>query len=300
MNARVARAAATCVAACALLGSHGGLQRLALFPIAPAPVSALGLTAGHEFEAWVRFAISPDPRVEGRSFENGAVIAITFPPEFTALEQAPRAYLLRGWPQGDLATERAVTREDAQEARTVAIRLGAPIAAAGADVPGLKAIHLIAGLRNPPAGRYTIHMSVAVKGDVVESGDEQVMIADQPLPSIAAYNAAHGGLDQDYQRVAPGARAAVPYDFIINDRDGGHPAGISLRRTRNPRVIDIKRAGKTIGHLSAERGARIDIAPAQDPQTVRVTAFGPPAPGVAYVHATLEGGAGTVQRLIAE
>ena len=125
-------------------------------------------------------------------------------------------------------------------------------------------------------------------------------ITGTSLASIAPFNAAHGGADADWQRVRAGSRAPVPFDFIINDVHGRHPEGLSLGHSRSPSSLEIRHAGRVIGHLSVGGGARIEPAAPATTQTIRAMVYAPVSPGIGIVRATLEHGIGATLRIYAE
>jgi hypothetical protein len=106
------------------------------------PMTAEGLAAGHPFETWVVFDISPNPAVPGLALPAGAALRFTFPAAFTPqTSHNPQAVLLYGWQQ-KAAPVAFTIGLDPQDSRTIVLRLTDAFPAGPPQAPGLKAIHL--------------------------------------------------------------------------------------------------------------------------------------------------------------
>jgi hypothetical protein len=261
-----------------------------------APVSATGLAAGRTFEGWVRFAASADPRVRGIAMHAGDRIRITFPKAFTPVDGDPTAYLLYGWPQGDADADFTVGRAPG-DARTIVISVRSTIAALSPQMPGVKAIHLIAPLRNPEAGTYHLHVMVTLRGRT-HSAEEAVRIEAAPRAQLAPFNAMHDGRNEDWQTVHIASRASTDADFLYTDERGDHPANLTLQTVgERPTRASVMLDGARIGEIIASRGLVLVPQAAPRGGVVRVGVLASRTPGSATVTARLSNGNLTVLHL---
>jgi len=220
--------------------------------VAPQPMVATGLVAGHQFEAWFVLDRPLDPTVPGYAVPAGATIRFVFPDNFKPDQSLPlQSVLLYGWPQKGIPVPFTV-RIDPQNAQVVVLHLASAIEVKPPLQPGLKAIHLRAPLQSPvTAGSYPIVVTFADAGDL--SGHETAVaaIAAAPAPAVAVYNQLHDGRDEDFQRVAAGAAVPIPFDFLVSN-PGSYRATV-VTETAPDGTIQILADERSIGTVRAER-----------------------------------------------
>jgi len=248
-------------------------------------MDSTGLAARRPFEAWFVFDKSSDPTVPGYSVPAGATIRFTFPKAFTPRRGLLESVMLSGWAQGAIPAKftKAI---DEKDARTIVIHLEEGIEAGPPNRPGLKAIHLRTSLLNPPrAGDYPITLRFMDAGPLTGTTRAIARITARPVPNIAAYNQLHPGKDEDWQRVKPGADAALPIDFLVS-LPGECRSSISLKPAADGRVA-ILSDGKEIGSIRTE-GVPVTLTP---------QAFGPGFSrlGIIEVHAQAGSTTGTAR-----
>ena len=248
-------------------------------------MDSTGLAARRPFEAWFVFDKSSDPNVPGYAVPAGATIRVTFPKSFTARPGLLESVMLTGWAQGAIPANftKAI---DEKNARTVVIHFEEGIEAAPPDRPGLKAIHLRTSLINPPrAGDYPITLRFVDSGLLTGTTQAIAHITARPVPNVAAYNQLHPGKDEDWQRVKPGAEAALPIDFLVT-LPGECRSSISLKPAADGRLA-ILSDGRPIGSITTE-GVPLSLVP---------RAFGPGFSrlGIVEVHAQAGATAGTAR-----
>ncbi len=258
------------------------------------PMTSEGLAAGHFFEVWVLLDKSMDPAEPGYALPGGAVIRVTFPAAFTPVPGVhPEAVLLYGWPQKAIPV-RFTVAPDPQDPRTIVITLDQFIPAAAPERPGLKAIHLRTGERNPgQAGDYPITLQFNSAGPLTGTRQAIAHITAAPVPVITAYNQLHNGQDEDWQHVKLAATAPLPMDLLVTLPHEARSA-ISLRPAAGG-DLEILSDGEPIGEIS-RRGVPVALKPeAFGPGFARlgivrfeVQADG--VPGVAEIDAQLNGG----------
>jgi len=262
--------------------------------IAYQPMTAEGLAAGNPFEAWFVLDVSLNPAVPGYALPAGATFRFTFPAAFTPQPDGhPEAVLLYGWPQKAAPVPFTVGL-DPSDPRTIVLRLDAPFPAEPPERPGLKAIHVRMGPRNPAqTGEYPIAIQLGNAGGL--SGNTQALVRITPtaVPLIAAYNQLHDGRDEDWQAVKPGAQVVLPLDWLVT-LPGEARAAITLRKGPTG-DLDILRDGHAIGSIDA-RGVPVTLTPVQFGPgfarlgIVRAQVTAGPTPGVAAIEAQLQGG----------
>jgi hypothetical protein len=258
------------------------------------PMTSEGLAAGRPFEAWVLLDRSMNPTVAGYALPAGATIRVTFPPAFTPEAGVhPEAVLLYGWPQKAAPVPFSVAL-DPRDPRTVVIKLAQALPAEPPTRPGLKAIHLRTGERNPTqAGDYPITLQF-VDAEAL-SGTRQAIahITAGPVPVIAAYNQLHDGQDEDWQQVTPGGSVALPIDLLVT-LPGEARASITLRPVQGG-GLEILRDGQAIGRV-ASHGVPVTLTPVPFGPgfarlgIVRFRVTAGSAPGLAEIDAQLQGG----------
>ena len=262
--------------------------------VAYQPMSSHGLSAGEPFEAWIVFDRSLNPVVAGYDLPAGATFRFVFPPAFTPQPNVgPEAVLLYGWPQRAAPIPFTVGLDPA-DPRTIMLQLAAPFPSDPPQRPGLKAVHLRMGPRNPSqAGEYPIIIQVSEAGPL--SGNTQVIahITSTPVPIIAAYNQLHEGQNEDWQELRPGSLAPLPLDLLVTV-PGEPRASITLQMTPSSELV-ILSDGKRIGTITT-RGVPLTLTPVPlGPGfarlgIVRIQAAAGGVPGQAVVEAQLVGG----------
>jgi hypothetical protein len=82
------------------------------------------------------------------------------------------------------------------------------------------------------------------------SGTTQAVahITPRPLPVVAAYNQLHNGLNEDWQRVRPNKKAAMPIDLLVTLSDNAR-SSISLRSSTGAN-LEILGDGTPIGTVT--------------------------------------------------
>jgi len=262
--------------------------------IAYQPMTGAGLAAGQPFEAWLVLDASLNPAVPGYALPAGAMFRFTFAPAFTPEpELHPEAVLLYGWPQ-KAAPVPFTVGVDPGDPRTIVLRLDAPFPAEPPERPGLKAIHLRMGPRNPAqAGDYPLAIQLVDAGPL--SGGTQAIahITAGPVPLIAAYNQLHDGRDEDWQTVKRGTIPALPLDWLVT-LPGEARAAIRLRPSATG-DLEILRDGRPIGSIRPH-GVPVTLAPVPFGPgfarlgIVRVQVTAGTVPGVAAIEGQLQGG----------
>ncbi len=266
------------------------------------PMVSTGLAAGQLFEAWFVLDKPLEPTAPGYAVPEGATIRFTFPKSFTPRAHEPLdAVLLYGWPQKAIKANHTV-QVDAKNPRSVVVHLNEAIPASPPDRPGLKAIHLRAGVRNPAAGEYPVQVEFVDAGALSGVTKAVAHITPKPVPNIAAYNQLHEGRDEDWQHVNRGAEAGLPIDFLVTLPDRARSA-ISLRKAQDG--LDIVADDERIGSVTVS-----GVAVTLEPQPfgpgfarlgiIRVRAVAGSTPGTAQIAAALRGGTRYVVHLVVE
>jgi hypothetical protein len=268
--------------------------------IALQPMVSTGLAAGQPFEAWFVFDKSSDPAVPGHGVPAGTTIRFTFPKEFTPAAGPLTAVMLTGWPQGSIPARFTASLDD-RDPRTIVIRLETAISAGPPEQPGLKAIHLRTGEINPgAAGDYSIALRFLDAGALSGTTEGIAHITPEPIANIAAYNQLHGGRDEDWQHVKPGAEAALPIDLLVTLPDKARPS-IEVNPAPDGGLV-ILSDGAPIGSIRTE-GAPVTLAPHPFGPgfarlgIVEVRARAGATPGSAKILAQLDGSARCVINL---
>ncbi len=253
-----------------------------------------GLTAGNPFESWVVFDIPSNPAVPGLALPAGATFRFTFPSAFTPQSNfRPQAVLLYGWSQGPIAVPFTVGL-DPQDDRTIVLKLTNALPSGPSERPGLKAIHLRWGPRNPAQpGDYPITIQLSDAGDLSGTTQAIAHIGSKPIANVAAYNTLHNGRNENWQHVKAGQQATLPIDFLVTLPDKAR-SFISLRPASGGN-LDILSDGMPIGAIS-KSGVPLTLKP--EPfgpgfarlGIIRVHATAGSEPGVAEIDAHLEGG----------
>jgi hypothetical protein len=223
------------------------------------PMTSEGLAATRPFEAWVYFDKSPDPASPGYAFPAGSTFRFKFPQAFTPQPgSSPQAVLLNGWPQGPIQVPFTVGL-DPQDARTIAIKLTAPLSSGPPDHPGLKAIHLRWGPLNPSQpGDYPIQIEYSDAGELSGSTQAIASITPKPVPNIAAYNTLHEGRNENWQHVRAGQAATIPIDLLVTLPDQCR-SFVALRPTGDGN-LEIMSDGRPIGTIT-KRGVPLALKP---------------------------------------
>lgn len=267
-------------------------------------MTCTGLAAGYPFEVWFVFDKLSDPRVPGYAIPAGADIRITLPKSFTPKPGGVLgAVMLKGWSQGAIPVK-FTTALNSKDPHTVVIHMSEAIAAGPPESPGLKAIHLRTNEINPKKpGDYPITVQFLDAGALTGTTTAIAHIAAKPVPSIAAYNQLHPGKDEDWQRVKPGAEAALPIDFLVTLPNVAR-SSLSLAPQSNG-ALKILSDGKPIGSITAA-GAPVTLTPQPfGPGYARlgiieVHAKAGSTPGTAKITAALDGGTQYKINLIVE
>lgn len=269
------------------------------------PMVSTGLAAKQRFEAWLVFEKSTDPGVPGYAVPAGTKVRLIFPKAFTPQTGHPHleGALLYGWPQGAVPAAFTVTQDDPNP-RIVEVRIEQAIAGGPPERPGLKAIHVRTGELNPAApGDYPISVQFIDAGPLSGTTRAVAHITAKPLPNVAAYNQLHQGRDEDWQRVAPGADAPLPIDFLVTLPDEARST-IALAPATDG-GFSILRDGRPIGSISA-KGVPVTLTPqAFGPGlsrlgVVEVRAKAGTTPGKAEIVAAMNGGTRYVVNLLVE
>jgi hypothetical protein len=252
-----------CALLCAFLLSGTNSVHAITASVAYQPMVSNGLAAGQPFEAWIILDKSLEPSTPGYALPAGATMRFRFPKAFNPiLAVKPEAVLLFGWPQRGIPVKFQVAL-DPQDARTIVITLLQPLEAAPPDSPGLKAIHLRTGERNPKPGSYPIEIQFTNAGELSGTATALASIAKSPVPVIAPYNQLHESRNEDWQHVKRGQAAPLPIDLLVNLPHEPR-SSISLRPTANG-GLEILSDEKPIGTITTH-GPQLSLTP---------VAFGP-------------------------
>ncbi len=269
------------------------------------PMVSTGLAANQPFEAWFVFDKSPDPRVPGYAVPAGTTMRLTFPKEFTPQGGRPHleGAILTGWPHGAIAVPFTVT-QDKTNPRVVIVQIEQAISSGPPERPGLKAIHVRTGERNPTAaGDYPIAVEFVDAGPLSGTTTAVAHITDKPVANIAAYNQLHQSKDEDWQRVKAGMVAALPIDFLVTLPSESR-ASITLTPASGSN-LSILSDGQPIGSITTKGVPIVLSSQVFGPGYARlgiveVRAKAGDTPGTAQIVAALDGGTQYVINLIVE
>ncbi len=292
-NFRVLGVIAMFVLTCTLFPSSAGAT-LPGATIEYQPMTSEGLAAGYPFEAWVVFNVSSKPETPGLALPEGATFRFTFPSGFTAQpDSRPQAVLLYGWSQGPIQVPFTIGL-DPQDSRTMILKLNKALPSGPPERPGLKAIHLRWGPRNPSrAGDYPIAVQLSDAGALTGTTQAIAHITPKPVPNIAAYNQLHDGRNEDWQHVRVEQAASLPIDLLVTLPDKNR-SFIALRPGAGG-DLDIIGDGAPIGKIT-RRGVPVTLKPQSFGPgfarlgIVRFYVTGGSTPGMAEIDARLEGG----------
>lgn len=215
----------------------------------PAPITFDGHVAGQATD--YVFVLVPDtnPAVPGLAMRAGESLQIALPAAFkrnTAMalnaETDTNLVLTKGWPQGAVPLVGQYRVGYDAPSNTVTVTASRDIAADGANVPGIKMIHLRGRtFINPMPGDYPVtvtHRATDGKSLVNWHGQLKVL-EDAPSARLAPTNFhLPPGSNSDYQRVKPGQVAAHPLGLLLWGKQGAalDDVGIAPRDlTRFPR-----------------------------------------------------------------
>ena len=277
-----------------MLGSGAAWADPPTASIAYQPMTSHGLAAGQPFEAWVVFDKSSNPAEPGYALPAGATFRFTFPSAFAPQPGThPEAVLLYGWPQKGAPVPFTVGL-DPQDARAIVLKLTEAFPAGPPEHPGLKAIHLRFGPRNPvQAGEYPITIQLTDAGTLSGTTQAVAHITPTPVPVIAAYNQLHRGDNENWQHIVAGETAPFPIDLLVTLPDNAR-SFIALRPAAGGN-LEILSDGVAIGAIT-QRGVPVTLKPESFGPgfarlgIVRFRVTGGSAPGVAEIDAQLQGG----------
>ena len=264
MAARVSGIAAAVVmlAACGSVGNtvrNEGVVRA----VVSAPVAPDGMVAGRTTDIVINLDASPDPALSGFTLRKGDRIRVTLPAAFkqkadlplltifdciAAYPQCDTVVPLKGWPQGALGAPAPLGYVLSREgAHTFVVTATEDFIARPPDHPGLKQVHLLLNsLTNPPPGHYPIGVEL-LTAEGKKHGTGRADIRARARPAIAVTNAFHDGFaNGNYQQVSPGARAPLPFDLLLWDRDGAPMDGVEVDGTR------LVRGNERVGRVSID------------------------------------------------
>jgi len=258
------------------------------------PMTSQGLAAGYPFEAWVVFDKSSNPAKSGYALPAGATFRFVFPQAFTPKPGVhPESVLLYGWPQKAAPIPFTVGL-DAQDPRTIVLKLNEAFPTGPPERPGLKAIHLRWGPLNPKqGGDYPIKIEISDAGELSGTTQAIAHITSKPVPVVAAYNQLHQGRNEDWQNVKTGQTALLPIDLLINLPDKAR-SSMELRPVTDGN-LEILSDGVAIGTIT-RRGVPVTFKPESFGPgfarlgIVRFYVAGGFEPGAAEIDAQLHGG----------
>lgn len=234
----------------------------------PAPVSFDGNVAERATD--YVFVLVPDanPAIPGFTMAAGDVLRLALPAAFKRNTSVPisadtdlNLVLTKGWPQGAvrLAGQYRVGYEDKTNAITVTASQN--VAAAGANAPGIKAIHLRGrSFVNPMPGEYPVSVThTASDGKPVAAWNGQLKVLKEPPSARLAPINFHlpPGSNGDFQQVKAGQVAPRHLGLYLWGEQGAalHGVGVAPR--------DLTRFPKYTGGLLVQdtnRDRRLDPA----------------------------------------
>jgi len=216
--------------------------------VAPSPVSFDGNVSGQATDYVFMLVADANPATPGLALKAGESIRLHLPEAFKRNEQTPlkpdaeaNLVLTKGWPQAavKLAGQYRIGYDDKAHAMTVTAT--SEVAAAGANAPGIKVIHLRGRtFLNPLPGDYSVAAEhLGADGKVLAAWSGSIKVRE------AAPTNFHlpPGTNSDYQNAAPGQLMAHPLGLLLWGESGNalNQVGIAPR--------DLKRFPKYTGGL---------------------------------------------------
>lgn len=274
---------AAAVSGCA---AHGLAPNL-VAGVSRAPITPDGDVATRPTDLVVHFDATPDPAVPGRTLKAGRSVRIMLPDGFRDTGEKPlleyaadprcgpqkldcnTAAFLQGWPQSPVPFRKVALHFDGP--RTLVLTAREDIGPVSELSPGIKAVHLLlAGYRNPPPGRYPVHVEAETgPNGAVERGIGEIEIRATPQPSINVTSV----FDQPatlprttpptrasttHQLAAPASAVPIPYNFLLWNGAGAAMTGAMLEPLPGCDCYAIRHDGSEVGRVTIEapRGAR--------------------------------------------
>lgn len=222
--------------------------------IAPAPVSFDGNVTGQATDYVFMLVPDANPATPGLALQAGERLRLRLPAEFKRNATAaikPDAdtnlVLTKGWPQAavKLAGQYRIGYDAAAHAMTITAT--ADIAAAGANAPGIKVIHLRGKtFLNPFPGDYAARVEhLGADGKVLATWSGSIkVLEDAPQARLAPTNFhLPPGTNADYQKAAPGQVMTHHLGLLLWGEAGSPLNGVGIA----PR--DLKRFPQYTGGL---------------------------------------------------
>jgi hypothetical protein len=235
---------------------------------APAPISFDGNVAGQATD--YVFVLVPDanPATPGLALRAGESLRLAMPQAFKrnaavalSADTDFNLVLTKGWPQGSvrLAGQYRIGFDAA--ANTITVTALQDVAAAGANAPGIKVIHLRGRtFDNPMPGDYPVTVTqAAAGGGALATWQGQLKVLDEAPAARLAPTNFHlpPGTNSDYQRVAPAQVAPHALGLLLWGPQGSALNGVGIA----PR--DLARFPKYTGGLlvqDSNRDRKLDPA----------------------------------------
>jgi hypothetical protein len=223
-------------------------------PVAPAPITFDGHVSGQATDYVFMLVPDANPTTPGLALKAGESIRLRMPEAFKRNDQAPlkpdadaNLVLTKGWPQA--AVKLAGQYRIGYDARAHAMTVTATtdVAAAGANAPGIKIIHLRGRtFLNPFPGDYPVAVEqVGADGKVMATWSGSIkVLEDAPKARLAPTNFhLPPGTNSDYQTVVPGQVMPHALGLLLWGESGSalNKVGIAPR--------DLKRFPKYTGGL---------------------------------------------------
>lgn len=208
-------------------------------PTAPAPISFDGHVAGKATDYVFVLVADASPATPGLALRAGESLRLAMPAAFKRNPQAAinsetdaNLVLTKGWPQGSvrLAGQYRVGYEEKAHAMTVTA--SQDVAAAGANAPGIKVIHLRGrSFVNPGAGDYAVSVThAAADGRPLAVWQGQLkVLASAPAARLAPTNFHLApGTNSDFQQVPTSQPAPHALGLLLWGAQGAALNGVGI------------------------------------------------------------------------
>ncbi len=221
---------------------------------APAPITFDGNVAGQATD--YVFVLVPDanPATPGLAMRAGESLRLAMPAAFKrnpasaiSADTDFNLVLTKGWPQGSVRLAGQYRIGFDERTHTLTVTATQDIAAAGANAPGIKVIHLRGRtFGNPMPGDYPVTVTqAAADGSALAVWQGQLKVLDEAPPARLAPTNFHlpPGTNADFQKVAPGQVAPHALGLLLWGPQGSALNGVGIA----PR--DLTRFPKYTGGL---------------------------------------------------